>query len=86
MTSLGLVGGNGDPELAASVEERFARAQFPFRHDRAVPRITVTTEPNGLSLDPGFRNPKPWTEEAKRELIALGWSAADRALREHGLD
>lgn len=74
----------GRPELAQAVDERFARARFPFRHDRAVPRITVVGSPNGLNLDPGFRNPKPWTEEAKRELIELGWSAADAALAEHG--
>jgi predicted acylesterase/phospholipase RssA len=81
----GLVEEEGRPELAAAVDERFARARFPFRHDRAVPRITVVGTPNGLNLDPGFRNPKPWTEETKRELIALGWQAADDALLEHGL-
>ncbi len=73
------------PELAGAVEERFSRARFPFRHDRAIPRITVAANPNGLNLDPGFRNPKPWTEQTKRELIALGWNAADEALREYGV-
>jgi hypothetical protein len=48
------------------------------------PRITVVGEANGASLDPGVRNPKPWTAEQKRELIALGRDAADRALRAHG--
>src|SRR5258705_362044 len=57
-----LVAEGGGPELAKAVDERFGSAQFPFRHDRAVPRITVVGTPNGLSLDPGFRNPKPWTE------------------------
>jgi predicted acylesterase/phospholipase RssA len=79
-----LVAADGRPQLAAAVDERFGSARFPFRHDRAVPRITVVGTPNGLSLEPGFRNPKPWTEETKRELIALGWNAADAALREHG--
>lgn len=79
-----LVADAGRPELAEAVEERFGRAQFPFRHDRAVPRITVVGSANGLNLDPGFRNPKPWTEETKRRLIAVGRDAADEALREHG--
>jgi predicted acylesterase/phospholipase RssA len=80
-----LVADEGNPELAAAVDARFDRARFPFRHDRAVPRITVVGTSNGLDLDPGFRNPKPWTEETKRELIALGWTSADAALRERGL-
>jgi predicted acylesterase/phospholipase RssA len=73
------------PELARRVEARFGEAKFPFRHDRVIPRITVVGEANGASLEPGFRNPKPWTVEQKRELIACGRDAADRALREHGL-
>jgi hypothetical protein len=81
-----LIAGAGRPALAAAVEERFARACFPFRHDRVIPRITVVGSPNGLNLDPGFRNPKPWTAETKRELIALGRRSADEALRAHGLD
>jgi hypothetical protein len=72
------------PELADAVEARFGEAQFPFRHDRVIPRITVVGEANGASLDPGFRNPKPWTVEEKRELIAHGRDAADDALRRHG--
>jgi predicted acylesterase/phospholipase RssA len=71
------------PELAAAVDQRFAEAQFPFRHDRVIPRITVVGESNGVSLEPGFRNPKPWTEETKRELIERGREAANQALREH---
>jgi predicted acylesterase/phospholipase RssA len=72
------------PELASRVEARFGEARFPFRHDRVIPRITVVGEANGASLDPGFRNPRPWTVEQKRELIVSGHAAADRALREHG--
>ena len=75
----------GSPELAGRVEARFGEAKFPFRHDRVIPRITVVGEANGASLEPGFRNPKPWTVEQKRELIACGREAANRALREHGL-
>jgi hypothetical protein len=50
-----------------------------------VPRITAVGDADGLNLDPGFRNPKPWTEETKRQLIACGWKAADEALRDHGV-
>ena len=80
-----LVADGGRPELAEAVDERFgeravpvpARPRDPADHGRRRRRTA-------LSLDPGFRNPKPWTEETKRELIALGWNAADAALREHG--
>jgi predicted acylesterase/phospholipase RssA len=80
-----LVAEQGGTELGAAVEERFGRARFPFRHDRVVPRITVVGAADGLNLDPGFRNPKPWTEKTKRQLIASGRNATDQALREHGL-
>jgi predicted acylesterase/phospholipase RssA len=80
-----LVESSGDAALSARVEERFAEARFPFRHDRFVPRITVVGSADGVSLDPGFRNPRPWTVEAKRRLQQQGRDAADAALREHGL-
>ena len=60
-----LVGDAAGPELAAAIEERFGRAQFPFRHGRTVPRITVEGAANGLSLELGFRDPKPWTDGAR---------------------
>jgi predicted acylesterase/phospholipase RssA len=66
--------------LATAVEARFASAQFPFRHDRLVPRITVHASVGEVSLDPGIRSQKPWTVEAKRALIARGYDLADRAL------
>jgi predicted acylesterase/phospholipase RssA len=66
--------------LLEAVRERFAAARFPFRHDRHVPRITVRGSAGELSLEPGFRNPRPWTEEAKRALIARGWELTDEAL------
>src|SRR5207237_104398 len=34
-------GGRRGDRLARAVDERFAAAQFPFRRDRLVPRITV---------------------------------------------
>ncbi len=76
----------GDAELAARVAARFEAARFPFAHDRVVPRITASATADDLSLDPGFRNPRPWTLEVKRELQQRGYAAADAALREHGFD
>src|SRR2546423_889715 len=72
---LGLV---EDGDLAREIGERFDGARFPFRHDRHVPRITVAGAVGDVSLEPGFRNPKPWTVEAKRELIATGPIRASR--------
>jgi predicted acylesterase/phospholipase RssA len=66
--------------LAEAVEKRFVDARFPFRHDRLVPRITVHASVGEVSLEPGFRNQKPWTVEAKRTLIARGYELADREL------
>ena len=62
------------------VEERFAAAQFPFRHDRLVPRIAVVGSVGLVSLDPGLRSQKPWTESAIRSLIARGYELADAQL------
>jgi hypothetical protein len=76
-----VVGLADDPELARRIGERFDRARFPFRHDRRVPRITVAGAVDEVSLEPGFRNPKPWTSEAKRRLIAAGYALTDRELR-----
>jgi predicted acylesterase/phospholipase RssA len=73
--------GSGRRErLVRAIEERFAQARFPFRHDRLVPRITVHASVGEVSLDPGFRSQEPWTEEAKRELIARGYALTDREL------
>jgi predicted acylesterase/phospholipase RssA len=71
-----------DAELARAIAERFERARFPFRHDRHVPRITVAGTVGDVSLEPGFRKPRPWTVDAKRELIANGYQLTDRRLRE----
>ena len=71
-----------DPGLARAVEGRFAAARFPFLGDRVVPRITVHGSIDGVGLDPGFRTQRGWPVEAKRELIARGWEAADERLRQ----
>jgi predicted acylesterase/phospholipase RssA len=72
--------------LARAIGERFASAAFPFRHDRLVSRIMVQGSAGELSLEPGFRTQKPWTEMAKRTLIRRGYDLADRELRACGVD
>lgn len=63
-----------------AAEERFAAARFPFRHDRLVPRIAVVGSVGLVSLDPGLRSQKPWTETAVRSLITRGYELADAQL------
>jgi predicted acylesterase/phospholipase RssA len=65
---------------AQAIDDRFAAACFPFRRDRLVPRITVHAAVGEVSLDPGFRNQKPWSEEAKRALVARGFELTDSEL------
>jgi len=65
----------------AEVTERFARARFPFRHDRALPLTIVRGEPGDDPLDAGFRAGLEWPLEAKQALIARGRELADEALR-----
>lgn len=69
-----------------AVEERFAAASFPFRRDHAVRRITVRGSVGEVSLEPGFRRQKPWTEEAKRALVARGYELTERELGAAGID
>jgi predicted acylesterase/phospholipase RssA len=68
-------------QLRGAIEQRFALARFPFRHDRRVPRITVYGSVDGVSLDPGFRTQQDWNVEAKRALIDRGYLLADRELQ-----
>jgi predicted acylesterase/phospholipase RssA len=72
-------GRRGD-RAAAAVGERFDAARFPFLGDRAIPRIAVQSTAGEVSLETGLRNPQPWTEEAKRSLIARGYDLLDELL------
>ena len=65
----------------AEVEAAFARARFPFRHDRALPLTLVRGDPGDDGLDPGFRAGLEWPLETKRRLIARGRELTDAALR-----
>ena len=71
--------------LLAEVDDRFGAARFPFRHERAIPRVTVRATAEGVSLEAGFGG-EPWTVEAKRTLIARGYELTDAELAAAGID
>ena len=66
--------------LRADLEERFASARFPFRHDRHVPLLIVRGSPGAHALDPTFRSDAPWPMEDKHGLIERGFELTDGAL------
>jgi predicted acylesterase/phospholipase RssA len=66
----------------AEVEQRFAGARFPFRHDRALPLTIVRGDGGPHSLDPSFRSGLEWPLETKRALIDRGYELTSRALRD----
>jgi predicted acylesterase/phospholipase RssA len=81
------VGRRRDRErLEQAVADRFAAARFPFRHDRLIPRVTVRGSIAEVNLEPGFRNQKPWTEDAKLDLIARGYELTDDELTAAGIE
>lgn len=70
--------------LREALEERFAAARFPFRHDRHVPLVIVRGSPGEHALDPTFRGDEPWPLERKHGLIERGYRLADEALSTQG--
>ena len=68
--------------LHKELEERFAAARFPFRHEREIPTLVVRSTSGEDSLDPTFRSDARWPEENKRALIERGYTLTDRALAE----
>jgi predicted acylesterase/phospholipase RssA len=66
--------------LRADLEERFAAARFPFRHDRHLPALVVRATAGEVALDPTFRGETPWPVEVKRTLIDRGYMLTDEAL------
>jgi predicted acylesterase/phospholipase RssA len=79
-------GANRRARLEQAIASRFELADFPFSHQRAIPRITVRASVADVSLEPGFRDQKPWTAEAKQALIDRGYRLADAELRAAGVD
>jgi predicted acylesterase/phospholipase RssA len=71
----------GSEELARAVEERLDAANFPFRRERALPRITVRAGAEGATLDARIRRGAEWTDDAKRTLIQRGYDLTDAELR-----
>jgi predicted acylesterase/phospholipase RssA len=70
----------GSEELERAVEERLAAADFPFRRERALPRITVRAGAEGATLEARIRRGAEWTDEAKRTLIQRGYELTDEEL------
>ena len=62
------------------LERRFAEANFPFRHDRHVPRLVVSGDAGDDGLDQLFRAGETWPRERKRRLIERGYELADEEL------
>ena len=71
--------------LDAAIDERLDRADFPFRRDRALPRITVRASVAGVSLEPRFRTQQEWRPEAKQALIDRGYRLTEEELARQDL-
>jgi predicted acylesterase/phospholipase RssA len=70
--------------VAAAVEERFAAAQFPFRHDRVLPTVVVHGDAGPDALEPSFRAGLEWPLEQRLALLERGAAYADGVLRDRG--
>jgi hypothetical protein len=71
----------GSVELADAVHARLASSEFPFRRERALPRITVNADVGGVGLEARIRRGAEWTLETKRALIERGYRLTDEQLR-----
>lgn len=74
-----------DAEERRAVAARFAATRFPYRHDRRIPCVTVSGTAGAESLEYGLRRARPWTEAAKRALLARGYALGAEALRSPAL-
>jgi predicted acylesterase/phospholipase RssA len=72
---------SGSDALARAVDDRLAAAAFPFRRERALPRIMVRAGAEGAALEARVRRGGEWTDVAKRALIQRGYDLTDEALR-----
>ena len=67
-------------ELLRALGNAFESADFPFSHNRVVPRLVVDVEtPDGTRLDI-TRRPGPWSDEAKLSLARHGRRMTEEAL------
>jgi predicted acylesterase/phospholipase RssA len=66
--------------LQEELDQIFAAARFPFRHDRHIPSLVVRATPGEDGLDPTFWGDEPWPEERKRALIERGYRLTDDTL------
>ena len=71
-------------KLRAELDDLFASAQFPFRHERRVPTFVVRGSPGEHGLDPTFRSDAPWPVEDKLALVERGFRLTAEALGEEG--
>jgi predicted acylesterase/phospholipase RssA len=78
-------GGRRSDRVARAIDERFEKARFPFLGDRLIPRIAVQSTAGEVSLEPGSRNPKPWSDEEKLALIRRGYDLLDEMLVERAV-
>jgi len=76
----------GSDDLARVVGDRVAESDFPFRRERALPRIMVRAGAEGVALEARIRRGAEWTLDAKRALIARGYELTDDALRAAAID
>jgi len=66
--------------LRTELDEIFASARFPFRHDRHVPTLVVRATPGDEGLDLTFRGDEPWPDDRKQALIERGYRLTDASL------
>jgi predicted acylesterase/phospholipase RssA len=66
--------------LRAELDEIFASARFPFRHDRHVPTLLVRATSGEDGLDATFRAEERWPEDRKQALIERGYRLTDAVL------
>jgi predicted acylesterase/phospholipase RssA len=72
--------------LKAELDELFASARFPFRHERQVPVLVVRGSPGEHALDPTFRSDEPWPLDSKLGLVERGYRLTDEVLRTQGAE
>ena len=75
----------GSAALAGELEQRLAEADFPFKRERAIPRITVRAGAEGVALEDRIRRGAEWTKDAKRALIERGYELTDAELTAAGI-